>query len=392
MENYYEKDAPLYPHYQVMRNSNPVFLNPNGRVWEIYTYKECLEVFTRPDLFSSEVYTALGYPELQTVAMMDPPRHTMLRKLISKAFSLKLVNQQADQIQNMTDRLIDKVISTGEMDIVNDVAFPLPVSVIAEMLGIPVNDHDLFKKWAAACLVVIEKAMGRIKPEQHLLDMVKQMTDYLSAIAIERRASPRADLISALASAIVDDECLTIDEIANTCKVLVNAGHDTTKLLIGNAMNMFLQNPKLVDQVMADSQVFDMAIDEILRYTSPSQFMARVVTTDTELAGQQLKKGDWVKLFLGSANRDPSFFSEPDVFDINRNPNRHLAFGYGIHYCLGAPLGRLEARICLQTMLRRLKNIRFNPDKPKTRLSAPVQFGWQVLPVLFEPAAPIYKD
>lgn len=381
---FFEQNSKPFDHYAKMRKEAPVYFNPERNVWEIYRYNDIKAVLGDHHNFSSEIFNYIGKPELQTMLAMDAPRHTKFRKLLAVAFTTKMVKAQEPHIRELTDELIDKAIKKGEIDILKDVAYPVPSNIIGTMLGVPRSDVDLFETWAVQAFTVGESVLQRKMPSDVVLAGVKQLTDYLAAFAIERRANPRDDLISALALAEVDGEILTIEEISNTGKLLLVAGFDTTKLLIGNSMHILLQDQDMMAQVRDDPNLFDDFVEEVLRFTSPFQFVSRIAICDVEIGGQLIKKGEWVMAFLGSGNRDAEFFEDPDSFDMRRSPNRHFGFGYGIHLCLGAPLGRLEAKIAVLEMLRRLPNLRFNPDKPVAWIEHNIlQFGLTSLPVLF---------
>lgn len=385
--NRFEIDVERYERYKVMRQERPVFFNPETEIWEVYSYAECKQVLSQHEHFSSDIFTAIGRPEMQTLMTMDPKRHSIMRALILKAFTGRVVKEQAPVITNLANELIDKVVANGEMDIVKDMSFPVPATVIAVMLGIPKEDQTLFIEWASACLKVIEAAMGKQFADNNLVEKVNSMTSYLGALAKERRKIPKTDLITALTEAIVDGEKLSDEEIANTCKLLVNAGHDTTKLLISNMMYLLMQDQNFSKQILDDEVLFDAAIEEALRFTSPSQFFARIAKNDVSIGGQLVRSGQWVRVFLGAANRDDLVFENPDEFDIHRkNPVMHLGFGFGIHFCLGAPLGRLETKICVRTMLTRLHDLKINKRKLRRRIDAEVQCGFRNLPVTFSAA------
>mgnify|MGYP003384644572 CR=1 FL=1 len=396
-----ERDLPPYPHYSKMRENDPIYFNSTRKLWEIYRYKDVQTVLSDPLTFSSEFFHAIGKPELQTLNAMDPPRHTKFRKLLAVAFTSKIVAAQEQNIRKVISAQIEKVkysgeigkvISaqiekvkySGEIDLIADLAFPLPATIIATMLGVPPNDIEKFKEWGFHAFKVAESALQNLSPSQQALDGVKQMTDYLSEFACLRRDSPAEDLISALSCAVVDGESLTKEEIANTCKLLMVAGTDTTQLLIGNSMHLLLQAPELKQQLTQNPELLDGFIEEVLRFATPFQHSARIATRDVELNGHLIKRGQWVVAFLGSANRDPEAFANPENFDITRSPNRHLTFGYGIHFCIGAPLGRLETKVAIMALIHAFPELRLNPAKPVRFIQDNIlQFGLRSLPAMF---------
>lgn len=382
-----EMSPPPYPHYAKMRATSPVFFNSERNVWEVYGYHDIQTVLGDPTTFSSDYYSAAGTPELQTMVSMDPPRHTQFRKLISRAFTTKMVATLEPRIQVICHKLVDRVASAGQMDIMADFAFQLPVTVICEMLGLPITDRDKFKQWSIPAVKISERVIRGQAPEPYMLEAVAELTQYLEALALERRRQPGADLISGLATASVDGESLTIQEITSTCRLLLIAGFETTTNLIGNAVYLLLAHPDALAQVRADSELLPSVIEEALRYHTPFQFFARIATRDVELGGQLIRAGQHVTVFNGSGNRDAAVFSNPDRFDITRIPNRHLTFGHGIHYCLGAILGRLEAKVGISTLLQRLPDIRLDETATIERLPSVVLFGLHKLPARFTAAA-----
>jgi cytochrome P450 len=266
-----------------------------------------------------------------------------------------MIEQLRPRIQEIADELIDAAEPRGEMDLIDEFAFPLPITVIAELLGIPVADRDRFRHWSNAIV------LPRTTPESlaRLDEAVNEFVAYLRALFEQRRAAPRADLISALLQTEEGGDTLSEEELFSMVILLVLAGHETTVSLIGNAVLALLQNPDQRAAVERDPAKVPHAIEELLRYDGPvERTFYRWATTDVELRGQTIRKGEGVIVILGSANRDPSRFPDPDQLDFEREDVKHLAFGRGIHYCLGAPLARLEAEIALTTLLRRLPNLR----------------------------------
>lgn len=376
-----------YPHYAKMRATSPVFFNEERNVWEIYRYHDIQAVLGDPATFSSDYYTAAGRPELQTMITMDPPRHTQFRKLISKAFTTKMIAGMEPRIHAIVRQLLDAIADKGKMDLMKSFAFPLPVTVISEMLGTPAEDRDKFKAWADPAVEIAELAMQGLPPQPYMMQAVRELTQYLEELAAERRRHPKEDLLSALATANVDGESLTIQEIGSTSRLLLIGGYETTTTLIGNSLYLLMQDQDAQARLRVSPTLYEPAIDEVLRHSTPFHFFARIAKQDVELGGQLIKAGQQVVVFYGSGNRDPEAFPDPDKFDITRTPNRHLSFGYGIHYCLGAGLARLEAKIAIDAVLHRLPDLRLDPDKPAERLQSAVMYGFRHLPVRFTPVA-----
>ncbi|TAK89469.1 MAG: cytochrome P450 [Burkholderiaceae bacterium] len=374
-----------YPHYAKMRATAPVFFNPERQVWEVYGYHDIQTVLGDPVTFSSEIHSAAMKSKMQTMGTMDPPRHTQLRKLISRAFTTKTVAALEPRIHRVTNELLDRAASIGQMDIITDFAFLLPITVIAELLGVPLSDQDKFKRWSDALVQILELAFQGQAPKPHLLEAVDEIMQYLEAVVAERQRQPSDDLISGLITANVDGEHLTLQEITSTCRGLLIAGHETTANLIGNAMHLLLEHPDSLARLRAEPELLPSAIEEVLRYRTPSQFFARIANRDIELGEQLIRAGQRVVVFNGSGNRDAAAFPDPDRFDITRSPNRHLSFGYGIHFCLGAGLGRVEAKIAINALLQRFPDIQLDAMKTVEPLSSKVLFGLRHLPVRFTP-------
>jgi cytochrome P450 len=322
--------------------------------------------------FSSE-YGNLGL--LHT----DPPRHRKLRNLVTEAFTPRTVEALRPRITEIVDELLDQVTPLGRMDLIEDFAVPLPVKVIAELLGIPIEERERFKRWSDA---VVTGGQAGMSDAQASREMGAFFTDLME----ERRRSPREDLISALLAARIDGESLDQRELLSFCILLLVAGNETTTNLIGNAILCFDEHPDLEAQLRAGPELLASAIDEVLRYRSPIQSMFRKTRSEVRLGGQTIPAGEMVVAWIGSANRDPHQFPEPDRFDIRRSPNRHLAFGQGIHFCLGAPLARLEATIALRALLERLGPLQVD-RAGLAPLASQVLYGVQRLPVAFTAGA-----
>jgi cytochrome P450 len=372
-----------YAQYAKMRATAPVFFNEERQVWEIYGYRDIQTVLNDPKTFSSDIHSNAVKARMQTLSTMDPPRHTQLRKLISRAFTTKTVAALEPRIHAITHNLLNQAAGSGRMDIIPDFAFPLPITVIADLLDLPLADQDKFKRWSSALVQILELAFKGLPPEPHLLEAVEQIMEYLEAVIHERQQQPGDDLISGLATAEVDGERLTLQEIGNTCRLLLIAGHETTTNLIGNAMHLLLQHPEELRRLRAEPELLPSAIEETLRYRTPSQFFGRIATRDVELGGHLIRAGQRIVVFNASGNHDAAGFPDPDRFDIARAPNRHLSFGHGIHFCLGAGLGRLEAKIAIGALLQRLPDIRLDEEKAVEQLSSNVLFGLRSLPVRF---------
>ncbi|HEY0955112.1 MAG TPA: cytochrome P450 [Roseateles sp.] len=367
-----------YPHYAQMRATNPVHFNAELGVWEVYGYHDIQTVLGDAKTFSSDLSDG------KMMVFMDPPRHTQYRRLVARAFTSKVVADLEPGVQAITDELLDRVEASGRMDLISDLAFALPVTVIAELLGLPVADRDKFKQWSIPAIRAAEmELMGQV-PAPELVQAVDALDAYLADLIATRRDSPRQDLVSGLLAAEVEGERLTLQEVASTCRLLLIAGFETTTNLIGNTLQLLLAHPEALARLVADPGLLPAAIEEALRFNTPFMFFARRATRDVVLGGQLIRAGQQVMTFNASGNRDEAAFPHADRFDIGRTANRHLSFGHGIHYCLGAGLGRLEARVAIATLLRRFGALRPDERRPAEPLQSFVLFGFSSLPVRFE--------
>lgn len=337
-----------FPQYRFMREHHPIVRDPRSGVWSVYTYDAVQRVLSDYEAFLSG--DGEHDPEHMgpgaSIIGMNPPDHRKMRDLISRAFTPRAVQRLDARIREIVDAQLQEPWERGRMDVVSELTDPLPVIVIAEMLGIPPRDRKRFKVWSD--LIV----SGTDNPI-YGMEGTRAMNAYFADVVAERRQHLGDDLISSLIEADVDGEHLTDAEIISFCDLLLVAGNETTTNLITNALWTFSERPELWEQLIAEPSRIPEAIEEVLRFRSPVQAMFRQVRVPTEWAGQTMHPGEPVIAWIGSANRDAAKFSDPDIFDMDRQPNQHIAFGYGVHYCLGAPLARLEARLTLETMVER---------------------------------------
>jgi cytochrome P450 len=331
-----------FPWYRTMCESSPVAYDARRRVASVFGYNDVQRVLSDYAAFSSRFGSGDPDPEQPIGASListDPPRHRQLRNLVTQAFTPRAVAQLALRITQIVDELLAAVAPAGQMDVVADLAYPLPVIVIAELLGILSEDRARFKRWSDA-------VVGDMS-DVDLSDPHGQMSAYFREMIALRRREPKDDLISNLIAAQIDGQHLTELELIGFCTLLLVAGNETTTNLIGNAILCLDEQPDAMRQLIEQPDLLPSAIEEVLRYRSPVQMMFRQAIADTIIRDQPVRKGDTLVAWIGSANRDEAQFPDADRFDIARTPNRHLAFGHGIHFCLGAPLARLEAKIAL---------------------------------------------
>jgi cytochrome P450 len=358
-----------------MREESPVHLQPglDGEtpIWFVTRYDDVVTVLTDNERFVVDAKLALTEDELRAMdeasplpndgrvntnlLTMDGEDHRRVRQLVAKAFTPRMVGRLRPRIEEIADDLVDRVAPDGRMELVDDFAFPLPIIVIAELLGIPVEDRDRFRVWSNSFL--LPPLTDELR--EQILRHTDEFVAYLDVLFAERRAQPSDDLLSALVRAEEHGDRLSENELYSMAVLLIVAGHETTVSLITNAVLALLGQPDELERLQADPSLMRNAVEELLRYDSPvERTIARWVTEDTQLGGQSIARGDLVIAVVGSANRDDAQFPDADVLDLGRTANRHVGFGRGPHFCLGAPLARLETEIALETLLRRLPNLR----------------------------------
>ena len=372
-----------FPHYQAMRQGDRVFQDQETGVWHVYGYDDVQRVLSEHATFSSrmggENPSETGQLFAASLINTDPPRHRQLRSLVTQAFTPRAVEALGPRISELTHELLDPVVPAGSTDLIDRLAYPLPVIVIAELMGIPATDRDRFKQWSDMIVSQTPDAA-----ETGPSGAQREMVEYFMGMIEQRRHQPGSDLISALLAAEIDGEKLSVMELLGFCALLLVAGNETTTNLIGNAVLCFTEVPGLADRLAAEPALLPHAIEEVLRYRSPVQSMYRISAAETTLRGRKIPAGSPLVAWIGSANRDPEQFPQPDVFDAGRSPNRHLAFGQGIHFCLGAPLARLEARIALEAVLSRLPGLAVEPGAQLERMESTIVYGVKELPVRWQ--------
>ena len=415
-----------YPFYAQLRSQDPVHWDEEMGFWVLTRYADIASVYY-DDRFSRAQGLLRGFQRLpeneqriaepvyhsfsKTMFYADPPYHTHLRGLMNNAFTPRRVEQLRPYIQRVVDDLLDVVQAKGKMDLIRDLAYPLPVMVIAELLGLPSQDRQRFKGWSDDLFAIL----GTVRHAPHLMERaahsLTQMTEYITALSQERRQQPRDDLLSALVSVVDDEEAsacphhdsgakssphsgsgrarerssaahLTQEELVANINILLSTGHETTTHLIGNGILALLQNPDQLQKLKQQPQLISSAIEEMMRYENPVQITYRSAIEDVEMGGRQIRKGDLVNSILGSANRDLEKYTDPDRFDITRNEGRHLNFGLGIHFCIGASLVRLEAEIAFLTILRRFPNVQLTTERLDWQ-EHPIFRGLKSLPVVW---------
>jgi cytochrome P450 len=359
----------MFAWFRTMRDTQSVHLD-DKQVWQVFGYADVARILSDPATFSSDTTAFnLSQPDLDLVfqgslMMRDPPQHRTLRTLVSQVFTPRLVAALAPRITEITISLLDAVDGADRFDLIDTLAYPLPVTVIAELLGVPVTDQPRFRSWVETLLnlqsVDATTALFPAQDEQVVNAMaptMREVNEYLLAHIRRHRRQPADDLLGKLTTVELDGERLADEQIMGFTLQLLLAGPGLATALLGNAVLSFDRHPEAPAAVRADRDLLPAAIEEVLRFRSPVPRMDRVTTTRTEIGGRAVPPGQLVVSWLAAANRDAARFPEPDRFDIHRNSTAHLAFGHGIHFCLGAPLARLAARIALNTMLERYHDI-----------------------------------
>ena len=386
-----EFHADPYPFYRRLREEDPVHQSPLG-IWVLTRYDDAVMVLRDPRFGReglAEIMDArLGVParpaNTRDMLFRDPPDHTRLRALVSRAFTPRVVEAMRPHIQEIVDGLLDRVADSGRLDVIEDLAYPLPVRVICEMLGVPLADQEVFKDWSADIARSLDASILPAGSEAVTRGQVAgdAIREYFRGLIAGRRKQPRADLLSALIAAEEQGDKLSEPELVATCVLLLIAGHETTVNLIGNGLLALLRHPDQLRVLAADPALIQTGVEELLRFDGPVQRTGRLTMADVEIGGRDIPKGSIVAAVIGAANRDPAHFADPDRLDVTRQENRHIAFGFGIHFCLGAPLARIEGQVAIGTILRRWPTLKLVSDTPEWRESSVLR-GLKTLPVTF---------
>ncbi len=381
-----------YPTYAWMREHAPAHshTNRNGATtWYVTRYDDCLAVLRDHTHFVKDYRNTLTPAERAELPAMPPllhllsdhilnmdlPDHARLRTLVNDAFTVSMVERLAPRVQAIADDLLDRVARDGELDLIEDFAFPLPIIVMAELLGVPPEDRTRFRRWSSAIVAPTADTTRTLRKLERSRRIMEDFIAYLGAICAERRVHPQDDLISSLLQVEAAGDRLSEEELFSMVLLLIVVGHETSVNLIGNGMLALLQHEQALAQMREDPDIMPLAVEELVRFANPvERAPMRFAAKSVQFHDCQIQRGDSVSVVLAAANRDPSQFATPDRLDLMRMPNRHLGFGMGIHYCLGAPLARLEGRVAFATLLRRL---------PGLHLAAPVEsLRWHTHPIM----------
>jgi cytochrome P450 len=361
----------------------------------IFGYDDCQDVLRDHERFSNyfprskEVEEALGGERPQSMLGSDPPRHTRLRNLVGKAFTPRIISRLESHMHEIADELVQRAIEEGEVDLVQSLTYPLPVQIIAEIIGVPAEDREQFKHWSDALVANLGVGLiggQNIERQRAQLALLSEMHDYFVPLAEQRRLDPQEDLLTGLVQAKHEGSQLDDDEMLGMITLLLVAGNETTTTLIGNVVLELAAHPEAERALREDPSLLGSAIEEVLRYAGPIQLDPRRVVSDTEIAGTELRENDMVLCWLGSANRDERVFDDAATFDIRRKKNPHLSFGFGTHYCIGANLARLEARVAVGALLRHTKSFELANTEPLPLHSSPVFRAFTKLPLRLQAA------
>jgi len=389
--------ADPYPLYRRLRTESPVHWDPYLHAWVVTRYADVITVlhdFSADRTPTPEQFAAMGLSELGPIAQvmmrqmlfMDAPAHTRLRGLASMAFTPARVEVLRSHIRDIVDDLIEPLLCTGFMDVINDLAAPLPAIVTAEMLGVPTSDCEKLKAWSADFAEVLGNFQHNPDRTKRTLRCVEEMSAYFREAIQSMKTEPREGLINSFMTAEIDGDRLTEEEIIANCIVTMVGGQETTTNLIGNGILSLLRNPDQLQRLRDDLTLVPAAVEELLRYESPSQHTARIAPRDTEIGGKKIRKGQAVIAVMGAANRDPERFPDPDRLDLGRADNRHLAFGWASHFCFGAALARIEGQLVFEAIMRRMVNLTLKPGPLVWRDNLGLR-GLTSLPVTFTQAA-----
>ena len=388
-----------FPLYADLRQRAPVHRNALG-FWVFARHADCLallrdrrtsadDAYIDPERLSAEFRFGSGADDPEVTArsdmrpflFRDPPDHTRLRGLVSKAFTPKVVESLRARTQQIVDELLDTAFEADRVDLLESFAYPLPVRIICDMLGVPVADQDRFKSWSTSLARGLDPDFlltGEAIKDRD--DAVMQFAQYFFELLAERRRSPGDDLLSRLVEVEDDGGVLSEAELLSTCILLLVAGHETTVNLISGGTLALLRHPDQLERFRTDPEVTRSGVEEMLRYVSPVQLTGRAMIEDIEIAGVTLRAGDFVMVLIASGNHDADQFPDPERFDVGRTPNNHLGFGFGIHHCLGAPLARMETQVALTSLVRRAPDLAVTVDEPTYKTNVVLR-GMESLPV-----------
>lgn len=389
-----ERLADPYPYFAAMLDQDPVHWNEQYRAWFLHKHEDVLWALRNPAFSSDRIVPvfekhlspeqrAERQPTLDVLrhwmVFLDPPEHTRLRKMVMPAFSPKAVAKMRPRVEQVVQETLEELGAATSFDFIKDFAYPIPAIVVAELIGVPAADRDMFKKWSDDILTLVFGAQGQEDRRELAQQGLIELTDYLRDLIAEIRKDPGEDIISSLVQAREIDPPLTDDEIISTCALLVFGGHETTTNLIANGTRQLLLNRDQWNLLRDRPELIGQAVEELLRFDGPSRLEARLLVEDVELRGKTLRAGDSVYLVQSAANRDPEVFTDPFTLDITREKNAHVGFGFGVHHCLGNFLARLEGNVVFSAVIERLPDLEL--DGPETWHTTMMSRGMKTMPV-----------
>lgn len=393
--------ADPFPVFKRLRDEDPVHWSKNLRGWVLTRYDDVREVIVGDDMSSdrlSPFFKRMASEERNKISDLihylgkwavfrDPPEHTHLRGLMNQPFTPRIVDKMRESIEDLVTGMLDRAMDEGEMDLIKDLAYPLPATVMMDLLGVPRSEIDAIKQWSDEIALFIGGAQSAEDKYARAQAATCEMADYFREMIADRRKSPKDDLTTGMLEARERGDMLSEDELIGNCILLLFAGHETTTNFIGNGMLALMSQRDQLDLLNKEPSLIVSGIEELLRYDGPSGSQVRIVSRELEMRGRVLNEGDRVFVFVNAGNRDERRFTNPDKINVARKRNRHLTFGQGIHFCLGAPLARLESQIAIREMARRLKDVELSVPKADLKyIDSVVLRGVKSIPVTFKAA------
>jgi cytochrome P450 family 142 subfamily A polypeptide 1 len=377
-----------YPQFAWMRENAPLYWDASGEVWGVALYDDVMSISKDAETFCSGYSSRPDAPAIPSMINLDDPAHKRRRALVNKGFTVRRVQDHEEKIRRICSELIDRVAPRGACDFVREIAAPLPMIVIGDMLGVEPEDRDVLLRWSDD-LLAGTSATRTPEAAERVMQAFEEYSVYNRRVVEDRRRKPRDDLMSVLVHAEIDGQRLDDEEILQEGLLILVGGDETTRHVITGGMEQLIRHPAQRRKLADDPSKIPAAVEEMLRWVTPIQNMNRTATRDVELHGQRVREGDKVLLLYPSANRDARIFDQPDRFDVERDPNPHLAFGgYGTHFCLGASLARLELRVMFEELLRRLPDLELSTGEPLPRRPSNFIVGIESMPVVFAPREP----
>ena len=385
LDGFWYTDDP-HRHYAWMRERAPVYWDAGGKVWGAAGYEELLRISKDPETFCSRESSRPDSPPIPSMINMDDPDHRRRRSLVNKGLTPRRVQDHEPKIRAICNALVDAVAARGHCDFVREIAAPLPMIVIGDLLGVEPQDRDMLLHWSDD-LIAATSITAPFDVMDRALKSFEQYAHYNRRVVADRRARPRDDMMSALVHAEIDGQRLDDESILQEGLLILVGGDETTRHVITGGMEALIRNPDERRKLQAHPDLVPLAVEEMLRWVSPIKNMNRTATRDVEVAGAQINAGDKVLLLYAAANRDERAFARADEFHVDREPNDHVAFGHGVHFCLGASLARLELRVMFETLLARLPDLTLATDDPLPLRPSNFIVGIEEMPVVFTPTA-----